>query len=73
MCQFEHEGKKIKLLPREPKAEPSEAKPAALKKTNNISLITAKPNRQDMEQRALRDPRNQESYQGNQHSDPSLQ
>jgi len=35
MCYFEHEGKKIKLLPREPKAEPSESKPAAVKKTNS--------------------------------------
>ena len=42
VCQFEHEGKKIKLLPREPKAEQSEPKPAAAKKPNNINLITAK-------------------------------
>jgi len=32
MCQFEHEGKKIKLLPREPKAEPSEPKPTTVRK-----------------------------------------
>jgi len=42
MCQFEHEGKKIKFLPHEPKSEPSEPKRVAVKKTNNISLITAK-------------------------------
>ena len=42
MCQFEHEGKKIKLLPREPKDESSKPKPTTVKKTNSISLITAK-------------------------------
>jgi len=48
MCQFEHEGKKIKLLPREPKVEPSEPKPTIVKKTNSISLITAKAFSQDV-------------------------
>ena len=52
MCQFEHEGKKIKLLPREPKAESSEPKPATVKKTNSISLITAKAFSQDVEKGA---------------------
>ena len=52
MCQFEHEGKKIKLLPHEPKAEPSEPKPTTVKKTNSISLITAKAFSQDVEKGA---------------------
>ena len=52
MCQFEHERKKIKLLPREPKAEPSEPKPTIVKKTNSISLITAKAFSQDVEKGA---------------------
>jgi len=42
MCQFEYERKKIKLLPRELKAEPSKPKRAAAKKPNIINLITAK-------------------------------
>jgi len=42
MCQFKHEGKKVNVLPREPKVEPSEPKPTTVKKTNSISLITAK-------------------------------
>jgi len=52
MCQFEHEGKKIKLLPREPKAEPFEPKPTTVKKTNSISLITGKSFSQDVEKGA---------------------
>jgi len=52
MCQFEHERKKIKLLPREPKTEPSEPKPTIVKKTNNIGLITAKAFSQDVEKKA---------------------
>ena len=32
MCQFEHERRKIMLLSREPKAEPSEPNPTAVKK-----------------------------------------
>ena len=51
-CQFEHEGKKIKLLPREPNAEPSEPKPTTVKNTNTISLITAKAFSQDVEKGA---------------------
>jgi len=49
MCQFEHEGKKIKLLPRELKAEPSKPKPTTVKNTNNISLMTAKAFNQNLE------------------------
>ena len=52
MCQFEHEGKKIKLLPHEPKAESSESKPTTVKKTNSISLIIAKVISQDVEKGA---------------------
>ena len=52
MCQFEHEGKKIKLLPREPKVEPSEPKPTIVKKTNSINLITSKAFNQDVEKGA---------------------
>jgi len=52
MCQFEHEGKKIKLLPREPKVEPSEPKPTTVKNTNSIILITAKDFSQDVEKGA---------------------
>jgi len=40
MCQFKHEGKKVKLLPREPKVEPSKPNPTTVKNTNSISLIT---------------------------------
>ena len=52
MCQFEYEKKKIKLLPHESKAEPSEPKPAAAKKSNNINLITAKTFNQDLKKEA---------------------
>ena len=53
MCQFEYEEKKIKLLSREPKVEPSEPepsepKPTAVKKNNTISLITVKAFSQDL-------------------------
>ena len=48
MCQFEHEDKKIKLSPREPKVEPSEHKPAAAKRPYIINLITAKAFSQDV-------------------------
>jgi len=44
--------KKIKLLSREPKAEPSEPKPTTVKNTNSISLITAKAFSQDVEKGA---------------------
>jgi len=52
MCQFDHEGKKIKLLPREPKVEPSKPKPTTVKKTNSITLITVKVFSQDVEKGA---------------------
>jgi len=72
ICQFEHEGKKIKLLPREPKVEPPEPKPAAAKKSNSVSLITIRAFSQDMEKGA---PfvilGNQEIYQRIEHFDPS--
>jgi len=53
MCQFEHKGKKIKLLAREPEAELSESKPTTVKKANRISLIAAKAFGQDVEKGAL--------------------
>jgi len=52
MCQFQHERKKIKLLPHKPKAKPFELKPAAAKKLNNIKLITAKTFSQDLKKEA---------------------
>ena len=44
--------KEDKLLPREPKAELFEPKPTIVKKTNSISLITAKAFNQDVEKGA---------------------
>ena len=41
MCRFEHKGKKVKLLPSQPKNNISEKKPVASKETK-ISLINAK-------------------------------
>ena len=42
MCQFEHEGKKIKLFHYQPKNEQAEQKSVAAKKPNNFSLINEK-------------------------------
>jgi len=39
-------------MPHEPKVEPFEPKPAAVKKTNSINLITVKAFSQDVEKRA---------------------
>ena len=52
MYQFEHEGKKIKLVPCQPKIELDEQKPVATKTTKCICLINAKAFSQEVEKRA---------------------
>jgi len=52
MYQFEHEGKNVKLLPCPPKIEQAELNPVAAKKTNSVSLISAKVFSQDVERGA---------------------
>ncbi|XP_020258176.1 uncharacterized protein LOC109834550 [Asparagus officinalis] len=51
-CHFEHEGKKIKLLPSAPKTKQPEQKPIAVKKNKGVSLITTKEIRQEFEKGA---------------------
>ncbi|PKU75292.1 hypothetical protein MA16_Dca019338 [Dendrobium catenatum] len=41
-CVFEHEGKKIKLLPTQPKSTKEEVKPNSLKPNSSLNLLTAK-------------------------------
>ena len=67
MCQFEHERKKIKLFPYQPKTEQAEQKPVMTKKPNSIKGFPSRCG----ERSSFRDPHNQGSYQGVQHSDAS--
>src|SRR4051812_22875683 len=48
MCLFEHEGRKIKLLPCQPKPKIN-VKPVAPEKTKDLSLISAKDFQHEME------------------------
>ncbi|XP_020677004.2 uncharacterized protein LOC110095705 [Dendrobium catenatum] len=41
-CVFEHEGKKIKLLPTHPKSTKEDIKPNSLKPSSGLNLLTAK-------------------------------
>ncbi|PKU60253.1 hypothetical protein MA16_Dca027978 [Dendrobium catenatum] len=41
-CVFKHEGKKIKLLPTQPKSTKEEIKPNSLKPNTGLNLLTAK-------------------------------
>ena len=52
MCQFEHGGNKIKLLPCPPKTEQEEQKSVAMKKINSVSLISEKTFSQDVKKGA---------------------
>jgi len=52
MCQFEHEGKKIKLLPSGPKVGQPEHTHTTPKKTKRINLINVKAFDQELKRGA---------------------